>query len=282
VHRKRLDPKASPRDAFGARLRTSREERGLTQGQLGALIGYSDTHISAVETAAKSPTLEFARKCDEILGLDGTLETMWWGLRTSALLEGFPEHAAQESRAMRIMVFEANILPGLMQTRSYAAALATASVRRGRITEDQAHERLKFLANRQQLLNRDKPPLIHAVLDESCIRRPIGGAEVMAGQLAYLEELASRPNVILQVSPFALAEEAPFRVSMTLLGFAGRKVVGYSESLERGYVVRGPRTVTAWEDDYHRLQVEALSQAASLEVIRKAREEFSNHDSEPR
>ncbi|MEV7021781.1 helix-turn-helix transcriptional regulator [Kitasatospora sp. NPDC093558] len=279
MNRKKLDPQKSPRHAFGVRLRTSREAAGLKQHQLGKLIGYSDTHISAVETAAKSPSLDFARKCDEHLGLEATLETMWWGLRASALLEGFPEHAAQEARAARIMVFEANIVPGLLQTNGYASALATASVRRGRITEAQAAERLKVLANRQQLLNRDKPPMIHAVLDESCIRRAIGGNAVMAEQLGHLAELTNRPNVIIQVSPFYLAEQAPFRVSMTLLGFTNRKVVGYSESLERGYVVRSPRTVTAWEDDYHRLQVEALSQTASLEMIRKAREELSDHDS---
>ncbi|MEV0194120.1 helix-turn-helix transcriptional regulator [Kitasatospora purpeofusca] len=275
MNRKKLDPQSSPRAAFGLRLRTSREAIGLTQGQLGAVIGYSDTHISAVETALKSPTLEFARKCDEALGLEGTLETMWWGLKATALLDGFPEHAAQESRAAQIRVFEANIIPGLLQTMPYAAALAAAAVRRGRITEAQADERLKFLSNRQRLLARSNPPLLHAVLDESCIRRPIGGRNVMAEQLDHLEEMSANSRIILQVSPFGLGEEAPFRVSMTLLSFTDRTVVGYSESLERGYVVRTPGTVVAWEEDYHQLQVEALSKRASQAIIRKAREDLT-------
>ncbi|MFD7415274.1 helix-turn-helix domain-containing protein [Kitasatospora purpeofusca] len=275
MNRKKLDPQSSPRAAFGLRLRTSREAIGLTQGQLGYLIGYSDTHISAVETALKSPTLEFARKCDEALGLEGTLETMWWGLKATALLDGFPEHAAQESRATRIRVFEANIIPGLLQTIPYAAALASAAVRRGRITKIQADERLKFLSNRQRLLARSEAPLFHAVLDESCIRRPIGGPDVMKEQLAHLEDVSASSRIIIQVSPFDLGEEAPFRVSMTLLSFADRTVVGYSESLERGYVVRTPGTVAAWEEDYHRLQVEALSKRASQAMIRKAREDLT-------
>ncbi|MFF7588720.1 Scr1 family TA system antitoxin-like transcriptional regulator [Kitasatospora purpeofusca] len=275
MNRKKLDPQSSPRAAFGLRLRTSREALKLTQGQLGHLIGYSDTHISAVETALKSPTLEFARRCDEALGLEGTLETMWWGLKATALLDGFPEHAAQESRAARIRVFEANIIPGLLQTIPYAAALASAAVRRGRITKIQADERLKFLSNRQRLLARSEAPLFHAVLDESCIRRPIGGPEVMKEQLAHLEDVSASSRIIIQLSPFGLGEEAPFRVSMTLLSFADRTVVGYSESLERGYVVRTPGTVAAWEEDYHRLQVEALSKRASQEMIRKAREDLT-------
>ncbi|WP_327678644.1 helix-turn-helix domain-containing protein [Kitasatospora sp. NBC_00458] len=275
MNRKKLDPQSSPRAAFGRRLRTSREHLGLTQDQLGGLIGYSDTHISAVETALKSPTRDFAQKCDEVLGAEGTLETMWWGLKAAALLDGFPEHAAQESRAAQIRVFEANIVPGLLQTGSYAAALAAAAVRRGRITKGQADERLKFLANRQRLLQRPEPPMLHAVLDESCIRRPIGGVAVMHDQLAHLEDSFANPRIILQISPFSLAEEAPFRVSMTLLTFADRSVVGYSESLERGYVMRTPGAVAAWEEDYHRLQVEALSKRASQAMVRKAREELA-------
>ncbi|WP_406095422.1 DUF5753 domain-containing protein [Kitasatospora purpeofusca] len=127
----------------------------------------------------------------------------------------------------------------------------------------------------RRLLARSEPPLLHAVLDESCIRRPIGGTEVMTEQLSHLEDVSASSRIIIQVSPFGLGEEAPFRASMTLLSFADRTVVGYSESLERGYVVRTPGTVAAWEEDYHRLQVEALSKRASQAMIRKAREDLT-------
>ncbi|WP_328917952.1 MULTISPECIES: helix-turn-helix domain-containing protein [unclassified Streptomyces] len=275
LNRRTLDPTKSPHHAFGSQLRSSREAAGLTQDQLGERMGYTGTYISAVEVARKSPARKFARAADKTLGTGQTLELMWIGLRRQGFIDGFPEHASQEARAAEIRIFEPNIIPGLLQTRDYAAALTTSEVLRGSITEDQAGERLKFLAVRQRLLDRSTPPLIHAILDESCIRRPIGGADVMREQLGHLSDLAARPNVITQVAPYSLAGNAPFRAFMTLLTFTDRSVIGYTESVEQGYVVRNEETVRAWEADYHRLQVEALSQAASMAMIRTAREELT-------
>jgi hypothetical protein len=101
-------------------------------------------------------------------------------LQNTALLEGFPEYVRQEVRATEVRLFELGIVPGLLQTPEYAAAIATGAVRRGAITKQQADERLTLLAERQASLERIPPPFVHAVLDESCIRRPVGGSGVMA------------------------------------------------------------------------------------------------------
>ncbi|GAA2139045.1 helix-turn-helix transcriptional regulator [Kitasatospora kazusensis] len=274
MNRKKLDPQSSPRAGFGSQLRSSREALGWSQDELGERMEYSGTYISAVETARKSPTLKFARAADAALGSGQTLELMWRGIKNSALLEGFPEHASQEARAAEIRIFEPIMIPGLLQTPEYASALASAAVQRGSISQDQADERVRFLAMRQRLLKRPAPPLIHATVDEGCIRRPVGSVETMHIQLDHLADMASRPHVILQVAPFSLAEFVPFRAVVTLLTFADRSVVGYTESGEQGYVVRQDETVRAWERAYHELQVEALSKAASLAMIRKARKEL--------
>ncbi|WP_329565362.1 helix-turn-helix domain-containing protein [Kitasatospora sp. NBC_01266] len=275
MNRKKLDPQSSPVAAFGSQLRTSREAKGWSQDELGAAMGYSGSYISNVEVGRKSPSLKFARSADAALGTGQTLELMWVGLRRKGFLEGFPEHAAQEARAAEIRVFEPNMIPGLLQTPEYAAALEDAAVQRGDVAPEQANERVKFLAARQRLLKRTAPPLIHAVMDESCIRRPVGSPAIMGAQLDHLVKLARRPHVIIQIAPFSLAEHIPFRAFMTLLTFPDRSVVGYTESVEQGYVVRGDETVRAWERAYHRLQVEALSKAASLDLICKAREELN-------
>ncbi|WP_328914925.1 MULTISPECIES: helix-turn-helix domain-containing protein [unclassified Streptomyces] len=273
MNRRTLDPTKSPHHAFGSQLRTSREAAGLTQGQLGERMGYTNTYISAVEVARKSPARKFARAADKTLGTGQTLELMWIGLRRQGFIDGFPEHASQEARAAEIRIFEPNMVPGLLQTPAYARALEAAAVLRGGVTAEQAEERVQFVAARQRLLKRAAPPLIHAIMDESVIRRPVGGAAIMRTQLDHLAEMASRPYVTLQVAPFTMAEHAPFRAFLTLLTFADRSVVGYTESVEQGYVVRDDETVRAWERAYDRLQVEALPRAATLEFIRKAREE---------
>ncbi|MER6300459.1 helix-turn-helix transcriptional regulator [Kitasatospora sp. NPDC001539] len=274
MNRKELDPTSSPRESFGALLRSSREALGWTQQDLAAAMGYSDSYISAVETGRKSTSRTFVRAADKALGTGQTLELMWVGMRRKGFLEGFPEHAAQEARAAEIRIFEPNLIPGLFQTKAYASARESAAVQRGSSTQDQAEERVKFLIARQRLLKRAEPPIIHAVIDESGIRRPVGGAATMRAQLDYLAEMAARPHVIFQVAPFALAEHAPFRSVVTLLTFADRSVVGYTESADHGYVVREDRTIRSWERAYDRLQVDALTRAASLDLIRQARKEL--------
>ncbi|MFI8459862.1 Scr1 family TA system antitoxin-like transcriptional regulator [Kitasatospora sp. NPDC085464] len=274
MNRKDLDPTASPRESFGALLRSSREALGWTQEDLAAAMGYSDSYISAVETGRKSTSRNFVRAADKALGTGQTLELMWVGMRKKGFLEGFPEHAAQEARASEIRIFEPNLIPGLFQTKAYAAARESAAVQRGSSTEDQAAERVKFLVARQRLLKRADPPVIHAVIDESGLRRQVGGAATMRAQLEHLAEMATRPHVIFQVAPFALAEHAPFRSVVTLLTFADRSVVGYTESADQGYVVREDKTVRAWERAYDRLRVEALTRAATLDLIHKARKEL--------
>ncbi len=137
-----------------------------------------------------------------------------------------------------------------------------------------AGERVEFLATRQRLLEQKSPPIVHAVLDESCLVRPVGGREVMLEQLGHLEALAARPNITVQVAPFSLGEHLPFKLPVILLDLPDRSVVGYAESQARGHFERGRSTVAAWEREYDQLLVEALSKAASLALIRKARKEL--------
>ncbi|WP_043464268.1 helix-turn-helix transcriptional regulator [Kitasatospora sp. MBT66] len=274
MNRKKLDPAKSAAAAFGAQLRSSRDAANLTQDGLGIVIGYSSTYISAIEVGRRSPSLKFAKAADRALDTGQTLELMWWGVKRSAL-PGFPEHAAQEARSTKIRVFEPSIIPGLLQTPAYAAAHASASVRRGSITQPEADERLTFLAARQKLLKRAKAPLMHAVIDESGIRRRTGGIEVMRAQLDHLVTMAARPHVVLQVAPFSLIDPVPFSGFVTLLTFADRTVNGYTESADRGFVIRDPDTVASWERAYDRLQVEALSMTATLDLIRETRRDLT-------
>ncbi|MDH6144890.1 MULTISPECIES: helix-turn-helix domain-containing protein [Kitasatospora] len=270
MRRTELDPSAGPGAAFGVQLRRSREALGLSQVTFGKQIGYSDTFISCVERATRNPSYDFAVKSDKALLTGGTLELMWWSLRHKALLEGFPEYAAQEAKAAEIRHFELGIIPGLLQTPEYAKAFAMAAVRRGSVTKEEAEERLEFLASRQRRLERADGPLLHVVLDEGAIRRPVGGATVMRRQFRRLEELSERPNVTIQIAPFSLAEELPFTMVVTLLTMSDRSVAAYSECQLRGFLERDGKTARTWERQYHQLQVEALSKGATLEMLRKA------------
>ncbi|MFJ3588441.1 Scr1 family TA system antitoxin-like transcriptional regulator [Streptomyces sp. NPDC090231] len=274
MNRKDLDPDSSPQAAFGARIRRAREAHGWKQEELGDRMGYSGTHISAVEVGRKMPTLRFSRSADRVFGTGETADTFerqWREMRLGSLLEGFPQYVGHEGRAVEIRLYEIGSIPGLLQTPEYARVLANSAVRRGAITPEQAEERVSFLAERQAALVRPRPPMVFVTMDESCIRRPVGGAAVMDAQLARLIEFAALPNTLLQVAPYEIGERRPFDLPVNLLTLSDRSVLCYAESQAQGHLDREPTSVMPMLTAYHQLQGESLSPAASMSMISELR-----------
>ncbi|MFI7243824.1 helix-turn-helix domain-containing protein [Streptomyces qinglanensis] len=276
MNRKELDPDSSPQAAFGARLRSMREARGWKQEELGDRTGYSSTHVSAVETGRKMPTLRFSRSADLAFGIADTrdtLEQQHREIRHGSLLEGFPQYVECETRAAEIRVYEVGVIPGLLQTPEYAREIANSGVKRGAITPEQAEERVALIAERQAALVRTPPPLISVVLDESCIRRPMGEPAVLEAQLDRVIECAEQPNTMLQVAPFAMGARRPLSLPLYILTMADRSLMSYAESAQRGHLERDNRFVLPMLTAYHQLQAAAPSQAESVAMISRLRKD---------
>ncbi|WP_405851118.1 helix-turn-helix transcriptional regulator [Streptomyces sp. NBC_01369] len=271
MNRKELDPDRSPVAAFGQRLRTLRDERGWTQDELGERMGCSGTHISAVETGRRPPTRRFAASADRVFGTGGRFERQSQAVRHSALLEGFPEYVTHEARAAEIRLYEVGVMPGVLQTPEYASALNRRTVERGAITPEQADERIALVAERQAALARTPPPLVFVVLDESCLRRPVGSPAIMDDQLARLVEFAALPNTVLQIALFDMGDRRPLSLPLYVLTMQNRSLVSYAESAQRGRLERESTSVVPLLTAYHQLQAEALSQAASVAMIEQLR-----------
>lgn len=270
MNRKELNPEQSPIAAFGACLRSKREERGWIQEQLAEKVGYASSHVSAVETARKPPTFRFAKSLDRVFGGD-EFEGAWREMKFGSLLAGFPEYVSYEPRAVEIRVFEIGVIPGLLQTQAYAQVLADSAVRRGAIPPEHAAERIAVLTERQASLEHPRPPMVHVVMDESCVRRRVGGPEVMDAQLGRLIDFAALPHTSLQIAPFTIGERRPFDLPVYLLTLPDRTVISYAESQSRGHLDRESASVLPMLMAYHQLQAEALSQTETVALIRQAR-----------
>ncbi|MFF3374625.1 Scr1 family TA system antitoxin-like transcriptional regulator [Streptomyces sp. NPDC002680] len=144
-------------------------------------------------------------------------------------------------------------------------------MKRGAITSDQADERVALVAERQATLARTPPPMVFVVLDEGCIRRPMGEPAVMDAQLARLVRFAELPNTVLQVTPFDMGERRPFNLPVYNLTLPDRSLMSYAESAQRGHLERESMFVLPMLTAYHQLQAEALSQAASVAMIEQLR-----------
>lgn len=208
---------------------------------------------------------------DRVFGTGDKFERLSRSVRYTALLEGFPEYVAHEARAAEIRLYEVGVIPGLLQTAEYAAALEAEAVRRQVITSEQAHERAELLAQRQAALERSPSPLLLVVLDEGCIRRPLGTPAVMDAQFQRLIDFAELPNTVLQIAPFSMGARRPFDLPLYILTLPDRKLVSYAESAHRGHLERETSFVLPLLTAYHQLQAEALSQAASVAMIQKLR-----------
>ncbi|MGW2546057.1 helix-turn-helix domain-containing protein [Kitasatospora sp. NPDC001574] len=275
MNRVELDPEGGPGAEFGVFLRSSREGRGWTQDDLSEKTGYSSSHISAVETNRRPPTPRFATKLDKAFGADGVFARKTHDVKNSPLLEGFAEYVVQEAKAVELRLFVLGIVPGLLQTPEYAEAIASGAVRRGSITQDQAEKRIAFLAARQAHLWREPPPLLHVVMDESCIRRAVGGSAVMATQLDRLLEVSALPHTVLQVAPFAIGEERAFDLPVNILTLPNRSLMSYAESSQVGHLERDSDSVVPMLTAYYQLQATVLSPAASVALISQLRKDLS-------
>ncbi|MFD1829483.1 MULTISPECIES: helix-turn-helix domain-containing protein [Streptomyces] len=226
-------PKGSPtvlRLVVGSQLRRLRKERGIDLEEAAKAIRGSTAKVSRLERGQGACK---ERDVADLLTLYGVLDederadflaltrqtgTRGWWHRYSDVLPGwFDRHIGLEEAAAVIRTYEVQFVPGLLQTEDYARAVILLGHPRASAHENDRRVQLRM--ERQNLLTRPDAPRLWAVLDEAALRRPLGGVEVMRGQLRHLIETARRPNVTLQVAPFSVGGLAAAGGPVTILRF---------------------------------------------------------------
>jgi hypothetical protein len=106
-----------------------------------------------------------------------------------------------EADAESIGIWEPMVVPGLFQTEQYSRALLQAWVTRFALPAGEVDRRVAARRLRQEILTRDPPPQVSAVIDESVLRRRIGEPPVMREQLGHLVAISELPNIGLRILP---------------------------------------------------------------------------------
>ncbi|TDC47812.1 XRE family transcriptional regulator [Actinomadura sp. KC345] len=226
---------------WGGELRYYREQAGLTQDQFARTIYVSSSLIAMIETGKRTPKPSFIKDSDQALRTGGALARLWKRLIESSYLEWFRPVVEIEADADSMLKYEAQAVPGLLQTEDYARALLRTGP--ARASEEQIERHVVARMNRQQILTRDKPPLLWAVMDENVLHRPVGGVEIMRDQLAWLVEAAKSPGIILQVLPFAAGAHAGINGSVTLYSLPDQSDVVYAAGFGGGQIIGCPEEV---------------------------------------
>ncbi|MFK4154792.1 helix-turn-helix domain-containing protein [Streptomyces fungicidicus] len=259
---------------FGARVRRLRTAAGLTQAELGARTHVVSTRITQIERASGAkPTLALARALDTALGADDLLVDLWPYVYREAFPDWSRRFMAHSERAVAIRQYAAHLVPGLLQTESYARAVL--SVGRTLGSREQLEERVDLRLGRQQRLRAADRPELWVVLDEAVISRPVGGQAVMRGQLTRLMEAAAEGHITVQVLPFDQGEHDVMGGSLTVLSMPDSSEIAYTEGAHYGQLIEDPDEVRRLALSYDRLRAAALPPLMSLDMIRSVMED--NH-----
>lgn len=254
---------------FGAELKAQRLKRGWTQVEVAEKLAYSSSFISDVELGNRNPRSDFAAKCDEVFGSPGTFGRLHDVVRHAAYPSFFAPVIPYEASAVRIHGWELGSVPGLLQTEEYARALISATRPQD---DDAAIDRLVTARmERQEILSGESPPKVWYILDESVLRRVVGSAEVMAGQLGKLVGSAISPGIVIQVLPFTAGDQPGTDGPTVLYEFPDRPAVIYAECNRGGRLVEEPGEVAEMTTTLHALRASALSPRATLALLRRLR-----------
>lgn len=245
---------------FADELRRARAGAGLNQEQLASAIGYSASLVAMIERSKRTPSLDFAQRCDEAMSLDGRLSRLVGLVTAEQAPDWFRPWLSLEGEATGLWSWAPLILQGLLQTEAYARAVLGSG-----ISEDDLEQRVATRMERQEIIRRSNPPMIIAVLDEGILRRPIGDAKVMHDQLGHLLDVADR--VLLQVVPSATGMHAGLMGAFEIATFDGTGEVVYVDGPLRGYVADSPSDVSVIRRRWEALRAEALPKRQSIDLI---------------
>jgi transcriptional regulator with XRE-family HTH domain len=136
----------------------------------------------------------------------------WWSEYRSDLRLPYLDVAELEASAVTLTNYEPMFVPGLLQTREYAAAIHRGGYARS--PEEREGVAVDFRMRRQKILTGERPPHLHAIVHEAALHASFGSREIMRGQLQRLIEASRMSNVTVQVLPFD--GPVPFGTSFTL------------------------------------------------------------------
>ncbi|MFE2015621.1 helix-turn-helix domain-containing protein [Streptomyces sp. NPDC059491] len=259
--------------AIGKQLKLLRERAGLTQRELGDRLGYSEDLISSVERGRRTPQREFLEAADELLGAGGLLKAAIEDVEKAKAQARvrhpawFRGYARLEREAVEINDYNCQDIPGLFQTMPRIRALY--EMRKPLLDEETIEQRVVSRLARQEILSKWPPPMISSVIEESVLRRPLGGRDVHREQLEQLLRLARMRNVELQVMPNDRSEHAGMGGSFILLTPKGKSQLGYTEAQSSSKLITDPEEVRILAAQYGSIRAQALTMQESLALIEK-------------
>jgi transcriptional regulator with XRE-family HTH domain len=278
---------------IGRRLTALRLRAGLTQEQVANALQRGRATLGRIEDGDQrvrfrdldvKAILELynatPQESEVLLALtaetrNGRRKSWWHDYTETALPEWFGLYVSLEDSANTICQYEAELVPGLLQTRAYAEQIM--SVPAGYIDDNEARRRVDVRMARQSLLIRPRAPHLDVIINQAVLLRPVGGSAAMAEQLARLLEVTQQANVSVRVLPWSAGVHggmgacAPFAIldfpTDSLTNEPLEPPLAYVDTLTGAMYLNKASEVSAYRMAWRDLQERALDETASRELI---------------
>ncbi|MCX4474009.1 helix-turn-helix domain-containing protein [Micromonospora sp. NBC_01655] len=276
-----------PRRRLGKALRDLRTEAGITLDAAAEALECSRQKVWRIESGLGSVRgLDVRAMCElyaakaeltrALTALAGETKAKgWWHAYGDAIPDWFELYVGLESAACRIRRYDEALIPGLLQTRSYAHAVYQ---HRAEVTEEERERLVQVRLQRQSLLTRRLPaaPEMQVVISEGALLRIVGDLPTMAEQLRHLLEVGERDSVSIRVLPLSIGLHCGVEAgTFVMLEFPlGNRAtpeppVIYSESWTGALYLDRPDEFAAYENAWGSLDQLALDEGQSRHFIDK-------------
>lgn len=274
------------RRRLGSELRKLREQKGMTAEEVAAKLLVSQSKISRLENGRRSISQRDVRDLCGVYGVEDNriVESLmqmakesrqqgWWHAYGDI---PYSVYIGLETEAANLRVYEPQVVPGLLQTPAYAAAMIA-----GNLPEagpEVVEKRVSVRLRRQERITDEESPLrMWAVIDEAALCRKVGSAQIMHEQLLRLVEVSRLPHVTVQVLPFEAGAHPGLSGQFAVLEFTDTTdaTVVYLEGVNSDLYLEKDADVQAYSVMYEHLRAQALSAEQTREFVAEAARRYA-------
>ena len=264
---------------LAAELRRLRSAADLSRDDVSEETGINAATLYRIETARARPQLRTLNALLNLYAADQEQREYltilfreagkqgWLRPYHSDLPEEYTAYISFESEAAGVRNYESLFIPGLLQTEGYARAVVRGVLPMA--SDQEIEDRVQARMERQQVLTKDTPLKLWAIVDEAALRRVVGGAEVMRGQLVHLVDAVKAPNITFQVIPFDAGAHPGMPGSFVLMDFTDPMDTDliYIDSMAGDLFLESDADVSRYTSIFDNLRAVAFSPDASATFL---------------
>ncbi|GAA0904112.1 helix-turn-helix transcriptional regulator [Streptomyces thermoalcalitolerans] len=284
------EPRSAPtvgQVVLGRRLMDLRERAGLKREEAARILRVAPATVRRMEMAEVALKIPYVHMLLKAYGVpDDEAEAFvqlaeeanrpgWWQRFHDILPSWFSMYVSLEGAATLIRSYEPHFVPGLLQTEDYARGVLKSGAI-GQTSPEDIERHVALRMRRQELLTRPDAPRFWAVMDETALRRPVGGPEVMRAQIDKLLEAMELPNVTLQVAQFSSGPHPGTYGPFVLFRFAMPELpdMVYSEYLTGAVYLDARPEVATHLEVMDRMAAQAATVHRTKKILRDLRKEL--------